>query len=504
VSTENELPSSSANDTQTKDKEEKQGDSIEGHVKEDDEKIDFATWSTQELAYPEWAEPMVFELNEDDPYGPKGSRRSYTIEEAKTAFRQARYLVETHELSDEYTYYNLWKRDLAADALLFNQPQITYKIAEEFVNLEVGTFFYSRERNGEVTSYTIDDRGFRDYFKVLKFRAMAMAGYNEEAKTYFEENNLETTKENYLTLVWALSDIGMTTQAEALLTQGLNMENLGDRPHYIATNVLGAVAYYYTNGQYDKVIEIAPIVLDEGIDSTNELIFRGKDRSSGYYNNHWTSSYKLIEKYVELAERAKAGEVVDFNHLEDGKYTVDNTGYILTPMTVSLIVEDGGIKTLVADQLELPKDDRSGTAAITIPKGIKEKQTIQVDAISRATISSESARIGVIETLLEANKAVGEKTNQSETSDIVTVKGSGKGYNGPIKVEVDFVDEKISAIRVIDHHEDLDWYNRAKDGVIPAIIENQTTTVDSVSGATFSSKGIIEAVNHAIESKSNQ
>ena len=58
---------------------------------------------------------------------------------------------------------------------------------------------------------------------------------------------------------------------------------------------------------------------------------------------------------------------------------------------------------------------------------------------------------------------------------------------------------KISEITIVDTGDDEEYLIDAK-GVIPQIIEKQSTEVDAVSGATHSSKGIINAVAKALES----
>ena len=80
---------------------------------------------------------------------------------------------------------------------------------------------------------------------------------------------------------------------------------------------------------------------------------------------------------------------------------------------------------------------------------------------------------------------------------IAYMKGSAQGFKGPIDVSVGMVGDTITAIKVLHHTEDMDWYVRAK-AVIPAMLAAQSTEVDSISGATFSSQGIINAVRNAL------
>ena len=58
--------------------------------------------------------------------------------------------------------------------------------------------------------------------------------------------------------------------------------------------------------------------------------------------------------------------------------------------------------------------------------------------------------------------------------------------------------DKISKIEVLSHSETAGVCDPAFETIPDAIIKAQSTEVDAAAGATFSSKGIIEAVNDAL------
>ncbi|MCF0237916.1 MAG: FMN-binding protein, partial [Sphaerochaetaceae bacterium] len=76
--------------------------------------------------------------------------------------------------------------------------------------------------------------------------------------------------------------------------------------------------------------------------------------------------------------------------------------------------------------------------------------------------------------------------------------GTGTGYRGSINVEVEVEGGKITSISIVSSREDRQFLNRAKDTVINNIIKTQSNEVSAISGATFSSNGIIEAVSDAL------
>lgn len=82
-----------------------------------------------------------------------------------------------------------------------------------------------------------------------------------------------------------------------------------------------------------------------------------------------------------------------------------------------------------------------------------------------------------------------------------TYTGEGQGASGAIKVEVKVEKGNISEVNLVEHNETKTLVDGVKDNLVPEIIEKQSTEdVEAISGATNSSKGVIEAVNKALES----
>ena len=76
--------------------------------------------------------------------------------------------------------------------------------------------------------------------------------------------------------------------------------------------------------------------------------------------------------------------------------------------------------------------------------------------------------------------------------------GSAQGYRGEIKVRVRVSGGQIASIDVESYSDDEQFFSRAKNTVINEILSAQSTDVSTVSGATFSSRGIIQAVANAL------
>ena len=95
----------------------------------------------------------------------------------------------------------------------------------------------------------------------------------------------------------------------------------------------------------------------------------------------------------------------------------------------------------------------------------------------------------------------------SDDSDNVykngTYEGSGTGYGGTITVQVTLQDDTITDVSVTSAPGEDSAYLAQGENVISSIISEQSTDVDTVSGATFSSTGILEAVNDALTKAEN-
>ena len=77
-------------------------------------------------------------------------------------------------------------------------------------------------------------------------------------------------------------------------------------------------------------------------------------------------------------------------------------------------------------------------------------------------------------------------------------KKAARGYDGDITVTVEISGGRIVSIIADSTERDRWYFGQASDRLIPEIIEKQSTDVDAVSGATYSSEGIIGAVRAAL------
>ena len=107
--------------------------------------------------------------------------------------------------------------------------------------------------------------------------------------------------------------------------------------------------------------------------------------------------------------------------------------------------------------------------------------------------------------LLEAAKNSGKlgtdgvSAGQTGTYKDGTYTGSSQGFGGEIKVKVTVSGKKISAIDIIEASGEDEAYLSMAEDIVKTILDKQTTEVDTISGATYSSTGIKNAVGQALE-----
>ena len=109
----------------------------------------------------------------------------------------------------------------------------------------------------------------------------------------------------------------------------------------------------------------------------------------------------------------------------------------------------------------------------------------------------------------DSSEADDNTTNDTSAgSDYVykdgTYTGEAEGYGGTIQVEVTLAGDEITSINVVSAPGEDSAYLSQAESVINSVISAQSTDVDTVSGATFSSTGILNAVDEALGKAENE
>ncbi len=220
---------------------------------------------------------------------------------------------------------------------------------------------------------------------------------------------------------------------------------------------------------------------------------------------------------AETVEETAIAVIEESGIYRDGEYEGRGTGFSGT-VTVKVTVAEGKIAEIVV--LDAADEDPWFKNAKALLGNIVEAQSTNVEAVSGATYSSK----GIIEAVRDAlDKAAGgegtfdaakattaakatSKAGASRTVSKIsepaaykdgTYSGSATGFGGRLSVRVTVSDGRISTIDVTSHNETSSYYSKAKK-VLSRMISAQSTNVDTVSGATYSSVGLINAVRNAL------
>ena len=219
------------------------------------------------------------------------------------------------------------------------------------------------------------------------------------------------------------------------------------------------------------------------------------------------------EKTADSVKKT-AGNNAEGN-FQNGIYTGTGEGY-RGKVTVTVKVADGKITELVLDDYA---DDKSymERAKNRIFQEMISRQNTDVDAVSGATYSSN----GLIEAVNKAlgnDEGEGKKPEQEESEDkqsfieagrfqnltdgIYT--GSADAFRGDVEVQVTVEKQKVTDISILSYCDTEEYFFRAAPAVIEQMKAEQSLNVDAVSGATYSSNGVIHAVANALEIPEDQ
>ena len=214
---------------------------------------------------------------------------------------------------------------------------------------------------------------------------------------------------------------------------------------------------------------------------------------------------------------ANLNDEVSTDNLKDGEYEGTATGYG-GPLTVRITIKGGKLTDIkVVSHTETPEYFSRASAVIG---KILNSGNVNVDSVSGATISSNAIKKAVADALRKAGSKqqakmskVKKDTRNANLNDGVytgagsevstdslndgVYTGSGQGFNGPIRVRVTVSGGNITNVEILSHSDDAPYFNRAK-AVIGRLLGKPGKSVDTVSGATYSSRGIIDAVRNAL------
>ena len=216
----------------------------------------------------------------------------------------------------------------------------------------------------------------------------------------------------------------------------------------------------------------------------------------------------VVEQSVEAASSEAEEETLPKLPYADGVYVGSSRGYG-GAVRVQVTMENGSIT-----EVELlgasPETTQFLRRAERLLATVVETQSWEVDAVSEATYTSRGI-LGAVQNALTGEVVNNPLPPQPKPAATLVVEeftapsiyldgiytAEATGFEGQITVQVTVAEDKITDITILSAEDEEEYLSRAKQ-VIPAILEGQSPNVDAVSGATYSSTGILNAVKLAL------
>ncbi|MDU4208590.1 MAG: FMN-binding protein [Finegoldia magna] len=284
-------------------------------------------------------------------------------------------------------------------------------------------------------------------------------------------------------------------------------------------SAINVVTNNETPEYYEKASVIIAQILEKG--NTDVDSISGATISSEAIKNavndalHKAGSKKETPKLAQKTQKHNTPNVAT-KGLKDGVYEASSNGYG-GRLSVRVTVTNGKLTNIdVISNNETPSYFNRASSVID---RILSTGSVNVDSVAGATISSNAIKQAVSKALAQAGskeKAKISKVNLNAKSGKKSIRnlvgkisvgskqikdgqyiGTAQGFNGPIKVRVTVKEGSIAKIEILSHHDDNPYFQRASR-VISKILGKPGKSVDTVSQATYSSRGIINAVNNAL------
>ena len=216
----------------------------------------------------------------------------------------------------------------------------------------------------------------------------------------------------------------------------------------------------------------------------------------------------VVEQPVAAASSEAEEEVLPKLPYADGVYVGSSRGYG-GAVRVQVTMENGSITEVeILDASHETKQFlRRAKRLLTT---VVDAQSWEVDAVSEATYTSRGI-LGAVQNALTGEVVNNPLPPQPEPATPLVVEeftapstyldgiytAEAMGFEGEITVQVTVAEDKITDITLLSAEDEEEYLSQAKQ-VIPAILEGQSPNVDAVSGATYSSTGILNAVKLAL------
>lgn len=176
------------------------------------------------------------------------------------------------------------------------------------------------------------------------------------------------------------------------------------------------------------------------------------------------------------------------------------------------VVKSQDLESLLktAYSYEIADDEAEEESLLKAGKNTSSSSKKKTSKISKKKSGIKKGSSKTLPVKTAASSGVGQGSTTTPTTEVPeggykdgTYQGSGTGFGGTITVQVTVSDGKITAVDILSASGETGSYFASAQGVVSKVLSSQSPNVDAVSGATYSSNGIIQAVQNALSQAGN-
>lgn len=291
---------------------------------------------------------------------------------------------------------------------------------------------------------------------------------------------------------------GATYTSGAIKTAVANaLKNAGDTNSSSNGNLENLIS---ENEKYKKEIDELKKKLKK-INKENEKNQNSAKFKDGIYKGEGRGYKSIIKVSVKISNN-KISKIDILNHSEDEAFfnrakniikDIVLTGNTKVDSISNATRSSEGIKSAVDDALSKAKISNDNSVNNSVIKKLKEN----IDLLDREKKELNSKIKELNKIITEKNNEISKLNSNKPLKDGV-YQGKGRGFQNRITtVQVKINDGKIKEIEILFSGDDQEYLDMNKV-LIENIISKNSIDVDTISGATFSSRGIKEAVSEVL------
>ena len=208
---------------------------------------------------------------------------------------------------------------------------------------------------------------------------------------------------------------------------------------------------------------------------------------------------KLAPAAVVIAAVAAAGAQAG----SSGKEVTSETREVVKSQDLESLLK-------TAYSYEVADDDAEEESLLKAGKNTSSSSKKKTSKISKKKSGIKKGSSKTLPVKTAASSGVGQGSTTTPTTEVPeggykdgTYQGSGTGFGGTITVQVTVSGGKITAVDILSASGETGSYFASAQGVVSKVLSSQSPNVDAVSGATYSSNGIIQAVQNALSQAGN-